>query len=451
MSDLVKIKRGVDIKLVGQAEQIYATVDQPDTFAIKPDDFNGAKSKLLVKEGDEVKAGSPILFDKNKEVVKFCSPVSGEVTAIVRGDKRKLLEVRILADKEIKYVDFGSADPSSLDAAAIKDKMLNSGCWPLIKQRPYNIVANPERSPKAIFISCFDTAPISPDMDFVVHGMDKEFQTGIDALGKLTDGKIYLGVDGRTNPSTVFTNCKGVELKKFKGPHPAGNVGVQIHNIDPINKGEIVWTLRPQDVIIIGRLFMEGKYNPQVNIAITGSEVKKPRYYKTLIGAAVKNFLNDNVSDNKNRYISGDVLTGTRINTDGYLGFFDRQISVIPEGDKDEFFGWIAPGFDKFSISRAMFSWMMPNKKYALDSGMHGEERAFVVTGEYEKVFPFDIFPVQLLKAILVKDIEAMENLGIYEVVEEDFALCEVVCTSKIPVQETVREGLDLMLNELGD
>ena len=451
MSDLIKIKRGIDIKLVGQAEQIYANVDQPETFCLKPDDFKGVKSKLLVKEGDEVKAGTPILFNKERDAVKFCSPVSGEITEIVRGEKRKLLEVRILADKEVKYEDFGAADPNTLDAQAIKDKLLASGCWPLIKQRPYNIVANPERSPRSIFISCFDTAPLSPDMDFVVHGMDKEFQTGVDALSKLTEGIIYLGVDGRTNPSKVFTNCKGVEIKSFAGPHPAGNVGVHINHVNPINKGEAVWTLSPQDVIIIGRLFLEGKFDAHINIALTGSEVNKPRYYKTIIGASVKNFLKDNVSDNKNRYISGNVFTGTRIKADGYLGFFDRQVTVIPEGEKEEFLGWITPNFNKFSISRAMFSWMMPNKKYALDSAMNGEERAFVVTGEYEKVFPFDIFPVQLLKAIMVKDIEAMENLGIYEVVEEDLALCEVVCTSKIPVQETIREGLDLMLNELGD
>ena len=274
MSDVIKIKRGVDVKLVGQAEQIYASVDQSDSYALKPTDFNGVKAKLLVKEGDEVKAGTPIFYNKENEAVKFCSPVSGEITEIVRGEKRKLLEIRILADKELKYEDFGSADPSSLDREQIKEKMLASGCWPLIKQRPYNIVANPNSGPKSIFISCFDTSPISPDMDFVVHGMDKEFQAGVDALAKLTDGKVHLGIDGKTNPSAVFTNCKGVEIHRFKGPHPAGNVGVQIHHVDPINKGEKVWTLKPQDVIIIGRLFLSGKFDAQINIAVTGSEIK---------------------------------------------------------------------------------------------------------------------------------------------------------------------------------
>lgn len=451
MSDLIKIKRGVDIKLVGQAEQLYANTEQPETFAIKPTNFVGIRTKLSVKEGDEVKAGTPILYNKDREAVKFCSPVSGEIAEIVRGDKRKLLEIRILADKEIRYEDFGTADPKTLDRDAVTEKLLASGCWPFIKQRPYNVVANPERAPKAIFISCFDTAPLAPDNDFVVHGQESEFQTGIDALARLTDGKIHLGVDGRTNPSTVFTNCKGVELHRFKGPHPAGNVGVHIHHIDPVNKGDVVWTISPQEVIIIGRLFLSGKFDAQINVATTGSEVSKPRYYKTIIGASVKNILAGNVSDNKNRYISGNVLTGEQIKPEGYLGFYDRQVTVIPEGDQDQFFGWITPNLDKFSISHAMFGWLQPNKKYRLDTAMNGEERAFVVTGEYEKVFPFDIYPVQLLKSIMINDIEAMENLGIYEVAEEDFALCEVVCTSKIPVQQTVREGLDLMLKELGD
>ncbi len=451
MSDLIKIKRGADIKLVGQAEQLYANTEQPETFAIKPTDFPGIRTKLSVREGDEVKAGSPILFNKDREEVKFCSPVSGEIAEIVRGDKRKLLEIRILADKELRYQDFGAADPNTLDRDAVKEKLLASGCWPFIRQRPYNIVANPERTPRAIFISCFNTAPLAADTDFVVHGQEEEFQVGINVLSRLTDGKIHLGVDGSTNPSTVFTNCKGVQIHRFKGPHPAGNVGVQIHNIDPINKGEVVWTISPQEVIILGRLFQTGKFDAQINVAATGSEIQKPRYYKTLIGASVKNILADNVSGNKNRYISGNVLTGTQIKSDGYLGFYDRQITVIPEGDQDQFFGWIAPNLGKFSISRAMFGWLQPQKKYKLDTAMNGEERAYVVTGEYEKVFPFDIYPVQLIKSIMIKDIEAMENLGIYEVAEEDFALCEVVCTSKIPVQETVREGLDLMIKELGD
>ncbi len=451
MPDTIKIKRGVDIKLKGQAEQLYETVDRSETFALKPTDFPGIRLKHTVREGDEVKAGTPIFYNKDREAVKFCSPVSGEIAEVVRGDKRKLLEIRILADKETQYEDFGTADPQQLDAEAITEKILQSGCWPFIIQRPYNAVANPERRPRDIFISCFDSAPLAPDLDFAVHGSENEFQTGVNALAKLTDGKIHLGFDGKTNPSKVFTNCKNVISKSFKGPHPAGNVGTQIHHISPINKGEVVWTVSAQDVIIIGRLFLTGHFDARRNLALTGSQVKKPRYYKTVLGSAVKNILKDQVEGSNNRFISGNVLTGTQIKSDGYLGFYDSQITVIPEGDEDQFFGWIAPNFHKFSISHTLFSWLQPDKKYALDSGMNGEERAYVMTGEYERVFPFDIYPQQLVKSILIQDIEAMENLGIYEVVPEDFALCEVVCTSKIPVQQTVREGLDLMLKELGD
>ncbi len=451
MSDTIKIKRGVDIRLQGKAEQIYANAEISETFALKPTDFVGIRTKLSVREGDEVKAGSTILFNKDRPDVKITSPVSGEVVEIVRGAKRKLLEVKILADKEIRYEDFGSGDPKSLGEEAVKTKMLNSGCWPLLKQRPYNIVANPERKPKAIFISCFNSAPLAPDMDFVVHGLEKEFQTGIDALSQLTDGMIHLGVDAKTNPSSVFTSCKGVKIHRFKGPHPAGNVGVQIHHIDPIDKGDIVWTLNPQDVIIIGRLFLSGKFDPQRNVAVTGSEVQKPRYFKVLMGSSVKPMLADNVTNGNNRVISGNVLTGEHIKSDGYLGFYADQVTVIPEGDHDQFFGWIAPNLDRFSISRTLFSWLQPGKYYKLDTAMNGEERAFVMTGELERVFPFDIYPMQLVKSIMVKDIEAMENLGIYEVVEEDMALCEVICTSKVPLQQIMREGLDLMQDELGD
>ncbi len=451
MPNIIKIRSGIDIKLTGKAEQVYASSDMSETFALKPTDFAGIRSKLCVKQGDEVKAGTPLFYSKDHESIKFCSPGSGEVVEILRGAKRKILEVRILADKEIQYEDFEAADPKSLDREAICEKMLISGCWPFIRQRPYNVVANPERTPKAIFISCFDTAPLAPKADFTVHRLDEEFQIGISALGGLTDGKIHLGVDSHINPDSVFMNCRGVDIHRFEGPHPAGNVGVHIHHIDPINKGDTVWTVHCQDVISIGRLFLEGRFRTDRNIAVVGSEVLKPRYYKTIIGNNIKSFVRGNVTDGNLRYISGNVLTGTKIRSDGYLGFYSHQLTVIPEGDQERFFGWISPNLDSFSISRTLFSWMFPNKAYRLNTGMNGEERAYVVTGEYERVFPFDIYPVQLIKSIMAKDIEAMEDLGIYEIVEEDFALCEVVCTSKIPVQKTIREGLDLMLKELGD
>jgi len=450
MSEVIKIKKGVDIKLQGEAEKIFANAETPSTYALKPDDFPGLRLKLKVKEGDEVLAGDPIFFNKDRESVTFGAPVSGEIAEVVRGAKRRILEVRILADKEIRYRDFGSADPSGLSRDEVKAKILGAGMWPLIKQRPYNIVANPDRVPRDIWISCFDSAPLAPDADFVVHGQEAEFQLGVKALMQLTDGKVHLGLDGRTNPSEAF-KVEGVASHSFTGPHPAGNAGVQIHAVAPINKGETLWTVGLQEVIMIGRLFQNGHFNAQRSIAVAGSQVSKPRYHKVILGANLKTLLEGNLEAGTNRLISGNVLTGSQVGSEGYLSYYDNQITVMPEGGEDQFFGWLAPNFNKFSISRALFNWVMPNKRLDLDANMNGEPRAFVVTGEYEKVFPFDIYPVQLLKSIMIKDIEAMENLGIYEVAEEDMALCEVVCTSKTNVQETLREGLDLMLNELGD
>jgi len=458
MSEVIKIKRGVDIKLVGDADKEFAPAVAPETVAIKPDDFHGARFKLVVKEGEEVKAGSTLLFNKDDEAVKLTSPVSGEVAQIVRGAKRRILEVRILADKKVAFEDFGAADPIELERDGIVEKLTASGCWGFFKQRPYNVVAETSKTPKAIFISGFDSSPLAPDMSLILDGSEKEFQTGIDALAKLTSGKVHLGLNADVPAGRVLSSVKGVEITKYSGPHPAGVVGVQIAQLDPINKGETVWTITPEHVVIIGRLFLTGKFDARINIALTGSELTDRKYHSTVIGAAVKPFLNGNISEGPNRIISGNVLTGTKISDEGYLGFYDRQLTVLREGIEPELFGWLIPKPDKFSISRALPSFFMRQAEkftgqsvaYDLDTNSHGEKRAFVVSGQYEQVFPFDIFPVQLLKAIMTNDIELMENLGIYEVVEEDFALCEVVCTSKIPVQETVRRGLDLMKEEMG-
>ena len=273
-------------------------------------------------------------------------------------------------------------------------------------------------------------------------------ETGLDYVTKLTDGTVHLNIDGNTNPSKVFTDAKGVQINKVSGQHPAGNVGIQIHHVDPINKGDIVWYLYPQDVIAIARLFSEGKYDVSRIVALTGSQVAKPRYYRTIAGASISNMLKDNLKKGDSRFISGDVLTGKQINTNGALGFYDTQVTVIPEGNYQEFLGWLAPGLDKFSISKTFFSWLSPSKKYSLDTNYHGEERAYVITGNYEKVLPMDVFPMQLIKACMIEDIELMENLGIYEVSPEDFALCEFICTSKIEVQQIIREGLDLIKKE---
>lgn len=454
MSNVVTIKRGVNIDLLGETKSELGALHTISTAALKPSDFNGVRFKLSVKEGDEVKAGTPLLFNKDLEVMKFCSPVSGEVVAIVRGAQRRILEVRVLADKKTKYENFGAVDPHAIAREAIIEKMLESGVWPMLKQRPYNVAANPEITPKAIFISGFDTAPLAPDLGIILEGQEKEFQTGVDALAKLTDGPVHLGISESKATGKTLSAVRGVKVTKYKGPHPAGLVGVHIHHLDPIDKGEHVWTISPEHVAIIGRLFLTGTYDARTVVALSGKEIKERNYVQTVVGASVKELLDNNLSDDiPVRIISGNVLTGSKIEADGYIGFFERQITAIREGVEPELFGWLIPKPNKFSISRALPSWFMRQVgevKYDLDTNNHGEHRAFVVSGEYEKVFPFDIFPVHLLKAILNEDIDAMEKLGLYEVVEEDFALCEVVCTSKINVQNIVRDGLNLLRSEVG-
>ena len=448
MAETVKIRKGLNIKLKGKAEKVYVDVPISETIALKPADFTNVKVKLLCKVGDEVKAGTALFRDKDNERVIFTSPVSGEVIEVKRGDKRRILEVKILADQEITYEPFKQANPADLSREEIIDWLCKSGVWPLIRQRPFEIIANPADTPKAIFISAFNSAPLAGDNDFIIHGHGEEFQTGLDAVAKLSGGKVHLNIDANATASKVFTNSTGVQINKISGAHPAGNVGVQIHHLDAVNKGEIVWHLSPQDVLMIGRLFKDGKYDASRVVALTGSKVKKTRYHKTITGTSIKHMIAENVEEGDVRYISGNVLTGTQIEADGYLGFYDTQVTVIPEGNQPTFMGWLAPGFDKFSLSRTFFSWLTPGKEYTLNSNMNGEPRAYVVTGQYEQVLPMDIYPVQMLKAIMIGDVEQLENLGIYEVAEEDFALCEYVCTSKVDVQHLVRKGLDMVKRE---
>ena len=448
MSKEIRLKKGLNINLLGEADKVYASVKSTDNYVVKPTDFHALTPKLAVKVGDRVKAGTTLFFDKYNDKVNFSSPVSGEVAAIVRGAKRKILEVVIKADAEIAYEDFTIATSDSLSREQIIDRMLMAGVWPFVRQKPYDIIANPSDMPKSIFISAFKSGPLAIDNDFALYGMDELFQKGLDLIAKLSNGKTHLNLDGNTNSSKVFTNAKGVEINKFSGPHPAGNVGVQVHHIDPINKGDVVWYLEPQDVIVIARLFNEGKYDVSRIISLCGSEVIKPRYYRTISGSCVSNLVNDNVKGENNRIIGGDVLSGNKIEKDGYLGFYDTQITIIKEGNEQEFLGWILPGVNKFSLSRSYFSWLFPTKKFEIDTNMRGEERAYVVTGQYEKVLPMDIYPQQLIKAIMIEDIDLMEKLGLYEVSPEDMALCEFVCTSKIEVQSIIRHGLDLLRKE---
>ena len=448
MSDVIKIKQGLDIKLQGEADKIYKRTDRPAFCALKPGDFIGLLPKLTVKPGDEVKVGTELFYDKYHPEIKFTSPVTGVVSEILRGERRIIREVIIKTSEKDDFVKFETSGLSAMTRDEVINTLLTSGLWPYIRQRPYSIIARPADVPKAIFISGFDTAPNAPDIDFIVKDHEIEFQKGIDVLNRLTEGTIHLSVDARYPMCKTFSNVKNVNLHKFKGPHPAGNVGVQIHHIDPVNKGEVVWHISPQNVVRTGRLFLNGQLDNTTVVALTGSEVQKPLYYKTIIGAGISSIVNDNLNEGDIRIISGNVLTGTKMEKNGFLGFYDHQISVIPEGRHHEFLGWANPGFGKYSFYRAFWSWLKPEASYKIDTNLKGGERALVLTGKYEEVIPMDIYPMQLIKAILVDDIDAMEKLGIYEVDEEDFALAEFICPSKTEIQAIIRKGLDLIRKE---
>lgn len=448
MRKTYSLKRGYDIKLKGAATLTLHEDPSIRLFALKPTDLHGLTPipKLVVDEGDEVKAGDPLYFDKPRPDVMYCAPVSGEVVEIRRGPKRAITEVVLLADNEINYREFGPVDVAGLSREAILQRLLESGTWPLIRQRPFHVVPDPTVTPRDVFISCFDTAPLAPDYNFVMQGKAAAFQAGLDVLAKLTDGAVYLGVSPNSGP--VFTEAQRVNITTFSGPHPAGNVGVHLHHIRPVNKGEVVWTLKPQDVAIVGKLFTEGIYDAERIVALAGSSVKQTGYYKTRIGASIKKMVEGNVEAGDLRYISGNVLTGTRIAADGFVGFFDDLVTVIPEGNEAEFLGWLVPSYPRPSLSKTFLSYLRPNKKYEVNTNMHGEPRAYVMTGQYEKVTPMALYPQHLIKSIMYKDFDQMEGLGIYEVVEEDLALCEFVCTSKTPVQKILRDGLDTVYAE---
>lgn len=448
MSEVIKIKKGLDIRLKGKAEQIFGQADLPELYAIKPTDFTGLTPKLSVKEGEKVKAGSVLFFDKYRPDIKFVSPVSGTVKTVNRGERRRILEVVVQSDGSNESETFDKEDLASISREDAIKKMLDGGVWPLIRQRPYDIIANPDESPKAAYISAFDTSPLAPDNDFVVTGQEKYLQAGVDVMKKLC-GEVHIGVNGES-ASKAYHGLKNVHIHSFIGAHPAGNVGIQLHHVMPINKGDLIWVTQPQDLIIIGRLFLEGVYDASKIVVLAGGEVKKPAYYRTKVGACIDTISKGNMEEGNQRFISGNVLTGTEIEKDGYLGYYHNQVSVVPEGDYYEFMGWALPGFGKFSVSRSFFTWMCSKTEYNLDTNMHGGERAIVVSGEYDKVLPMDILPEFLIKSIMVEDIDKMEQLGIYEIVEEDVALCEFVCTSKLNVQSIVRSGIDLMIKELG-
>ncbi len=450
MAKVIKIKKGLNISMKGKAEKKINTANRSRTYAVKPTDFPNLTPKVHSKVGTYVKAGDVLFYDKYRPEVVFTAPVSGTVTAINRGYRRRILEFVIEADNEISYKEFKTGDPQDMSVEEIKENILKSGCWAYIRQRPFNIIANPTKAPRDIFITAFDSSPLAPDFDLTLKEDVSAFQVGLYALRKLTKGTVYLGMRAN-NPSNIFANFSGVEKHEFSGPHPAGNVGVQINKVKPVNAGETVWTLSAPEVVTIGRLFQTGKYDARRVVAVTGSEINRPAYFSIIQGAEIQSFTeNIDKDENKIRYISGNVLTGEKISRKGYLGFYDYQISVIPEGNESELFGWAAPGFKKFSVSRTFFAWLNLNKERVISTKVHGMERPFIQTGEIERVFPMDIFPMHLIKAIIYKDFEQMEQLGIYEVAEEDFALCEVVNSSKIEMQKILREGFDFMIKELG-
>ncbi len=469
MSKIVKIRRGVNIKLEGVAEKTTAQTSAPSSFALKPTDFQGVVPKMLVKEGVEVKVGTPIFFNKADERIKFVSPVDGEIAEIVRGAKRKILEIRIIADRDQKAPASKVFSKNILQESAeegmqetivagnsidisngnkVKEAFLANGFWPFIKRRPYDIMAKPDESPKAIFVSGFDSAPLGADLSYILEESKDHFQKGLDALAMLTTGKVHLGV--KAGDSGVISSALNVEKNTFSGPHPAGNVGIQIHHIDPVNKGEVVWTVDAQAVAMMGRFLSTGVADFSKTLVLAGSGVKTPQYLKSWIGASMSSVLEGRMQEGDLRIINGNVLSGDKVEMEGYLGFFSNAVTVIPEGREPHFLGWLAPNFDKFSLSHAYFSWLMPNKKFSLNTNLNGEDRAYVMSGQYEDVLPMDIYPVHLIKSIMTNDIEKMEALGIYEVAPEDFALCEFACTSKTPVQRLIRQGIDTAIEELG-
>lgn len=457
MSKVIKLRKGLDINLVGAAERVLTKCPAAASYALVPDHYRGVTPKLLVKVGDKVKAGSPLFFSKENPEVLFTSPVSGEVSAVNRGDKRKILSVVVTPDGENQSEHFDVCPLAELTRDRVRETMLRAGFWPMLIQRPFGIIAKTDATPKAIFISGLDTAPLAPDLNFLVQDQGEHIIAGLEVLKKLTDGKVHLTV-GTDTTAGVLSRIKQAEVHHIEGPHPAGNVGVQIAQIDPIGKGDVVWTVELQHVAMIGRLFQTGAVDMSKVVALTGSEVVKPHYFKVISGALVSSITDGNLrpktprEERGVRIISGNPLTGLKVEpneVEGYLGFYHNQITVIPEGNKYEFLGWAMPRLNKFSVSHSYFSWLTPKKKYNLDTNLNGGPRAFVQTGIYDKVLPMNIYPLYLIKAIMAGDIDKMENLGIYEILEEDVALCEFIDPSKNEWQATVSQGIELMIKEL--
>ncbi|MBQ7878910.1 MAG: Na(+)-translocating NADH-quinone reductase subunit A [Bacteroidaceae bacterium] len=448
MHRVVKISKGLDINLKGAPEATFTSVQSAKYYALMPADFTRVTPKVVVAPEDVVKAGDTLFVDKNAPELRFVSPVSGKVVAVNRGERRRVLSIVVESDGKFESVDYKAKDVFSLSAEEVKNNLLAAGLFAFIRQRPYDVIAAPTDTPRAIFVSTFDSKPLAVDFEVALKGNEEDFQVGLDALSRIAP--LFLNV-GAKQTSVALNVAKNVTTTVFKGPHPAGNVGVQINHIAPVNKGEVVWTVGAEEVIFIGRLFNKGKIDFTRTVALAGSEVKNPSYSKVVLGAQVSTLI-DGRLDNTNelRIIDGNVLTGKKIAADGFLGAFSTEVTVIPEVmGGDEMFGWIAPRFSMFSTSRSYFSWLFPKRKYTIDARIKGGERHMIMSNEYDKVFPMDIYPEYLIKAIITGNIDKMEELGIYEVAPEDFALCEFVDSSKLELQRIVREGLDKLRAEM--
>lgn len=447
MANVIKLRKGLDINLKGKAIKEKMTIGKVSEYALSPSDFTGITPKVTIHEGDHVKAGEALFVNKNFPEVRFASPVSGTVTAVERGERRKVLCVKIKADEKQEFVDFGKRNVSSMNGDEVKKALLEAGLFGYINQLPYAVSTTPTETPKAIFVSALRDKPLASDFEFELIGNEKAFQTGLTALSKMA--KTYLGI-GAKQSASALVNAKDVEINIFDGPCPAGNVGVQVNHISPVNKGEVVWIVEPTAVIFFGRLFDEGKVDLTRTVAIAGSEVNNPCYVDALIGTPLSVLLKGKINqDDSIRIINGNPLSGSKTSIDAYLGAHTSTISVIPEGDHaDEMLGWILPRFKQFSVNRSYFSWLLGNKEYTLDARVKGGERRIIMSGEYDKVLPMDIYGEYLIKAIIAGDIDRMEQLGIYEVSPEDFALAEFVDSSKLELQQIVRNGLDMLRKE---
>jgi Na+-transporting NADH:ubiquinone oxidoreductase subunit A len=447
-----KLKKGYDLRIKGEAEATLETLPRPTQVALDGREFHGLRPKMMVKAGDKVKAGSPLFLQKGTENFYFTSPVSGTVKEVQRGARRVLQEVIVEADEKDEFEEFqtiSSGDLLNTSREVILEQILKSGLFGQILARPFAIIADPAVEPRDIFVSAFLTAPLAPEINLILEGNEAAFQAGINALSKLTSGSVNLGIEGgRADLSEALKNPANAKVNQFNGAHPAGNVGIQIHHVAPINKDEVLWTLSPQAVISIGNLFLQGKVVSEKVIALTGESIDQRKHVKVITGASIAEVTKGRVkADADLRYISGDVLSGRTI-TGGFLGITASQVTVIPEIEKMEFMGWALPGGEKESFSRTFPSFLSPKKKYSHNTGYHGGVRAFVQTGAYESVVPMDIYPVHLIKCIMAGDLEAMEGLGILEVAPEDFALCDFICVSKIEVQDLLRKGLDFFRKE---